>query len=670
MTYLTDFRRPIKQLAKKLYKYPENPAIPSKETTLTPRAVSTETTDRTGFKNRTNFDLVSTDLHRRAEYLTKGAKETTNVEGLVKFDDILPYGLTEEQEDELVKLEATRLIAVVDDDQVISFQGGGVLDTHKDRVFQNLSDVADQMICCLSICMHDNEVLMLDHCKSLYDVDILYGARRTLSERLDSSEPQRNPSKLMRDNTKVYNALVDYLTAVVARLCIRSLGLETFHTLCISGSSRLSTKLKILSLDSVGNGEKALQLGLDTVDKVNAKDRLHELEAMDIPTDFMNDWDELKYNKGGKVNKRAFKTVGDLDRMQYSAEMSHFRSLLNRILSFILANIKGSNKLTTSGTTASLDDFSVSTLVYGAGSSNHPTLLTLAISPIAKQHLFHIQAPKQKGTARAHERAGTDLVAKELSIETGRRMMQELDEKVRGQWVIDEDAIIIRCDMYVWTVLGLCLLLLIGGFTAAFTIGDRIPGVDPFGIATFCWLLAGFIVLVCKSVLVENWPWRDFLSRRCVCRSVTELNSVTSVEPQHIITYLLHNENSTILYVKGPFNTFFDRKSPSGSSGFAIDVKPTLRTLLLSGLIMVKVATVNGPALTSLSVRKGEQYVSLSHTYDSGPERLRLICYEIPREETQSGSRANDGLDLVFKPYQVEWYRIFGMYNKLDSTFR
>lgn len=50
-----------------------------------------------------------------------------------------------------------------------------------------------------------------------------------------------------------------------------------------------------------------------------------------------------------------------------------------------------------------------------------------------------------------------------------------------------------------------------------------------------------------------------------------ELPSVTRVGEQDIITYLLHNESSTIPVTKGPYKAIFVR---AGESGFSIDVKP------------------------------------------------------------------------------------------------
>ena len=88
-----------------------------------------------------------------------------------------------------------------------------------------------------------------------------------------------------------------------------------------------------------------------------------------------------------------------------------------------------------------------------------------------------------------------------------------------------------------------------------------------------------------KSLLVENWPWQDFVLGQVVCRSDSELHTVTRIPEQDIIAYLLAYEYNTILDTRGPYNKIFERR---GTSGFSIDVKPTLRTWLISGVIVVR----------------------------------------------------------------------------------
>jgi hypothetical protein len=97
------------------------------------------------------------------------------------------------------------------------------------------------------------------------------------------------------------------------------------------------------------------------------------------------------------------------------------------------------------------------------------------------------------------------------------------------EWDIEENSVRVKYAQYVYTVLTVCGILVAGGLTAGFTVGQRLRGVDPLGIATFSWIFAGFIILIAKSIRMNGWPWRDFLLGRVTCRSLSELRVVTSV---------------------------------------------------------------------------------------------------------------------------------------------
>lgn len=86
-------------------------------------------------------------------------------------------------------------------------------------------------------------------------------------------------------------------------------------------------------------------------------------------------------------------------------------------------------------------------------------------------------------------------------------------------WKIHEKSVIVSCSTYVWSVLSLSLILVLGGVTVPFTGRVHLQGVDPFNIATFVWLLVAFILLVAQSRYVPYWAWHDFLHRRIVCRN-------------------------------------------------------------------------------------------------------------------------------------------------------
>ncbi|KAK0725881.1 hypothetical protein B0H67DRAFT_472884, partial [Lasiosphaeris hirsuta] len=118
---------------------------------------------------------------------------------------------------------------------------------------------------------------------------------------------------------------------------------------------------------------------------------------------------------------------------------------------------------------------------------------------------------------------------------------KQLEEEMRT-WDIEQYTISIKCTRYVYTVIGCAALLVVAGLISAFTIRERIEGVDPFGLANFSWLLAAFGILIAKSIRVTEWPWRDFLLGRVTCRTLSELQSVTSTNEQDLILCLLTHE--------------------------------------------------------------------------------------------------------------------------------
>lgn len=258
--------------------------------------------------------------------------------------------------------------------------------------------------------------------------------------------------------------------------------------------------------------------------------------------------------------------------------------------------------------------------------------------------------------------ASSPNIGDELRENRLRQLTEEMD-----QWVYDENSVIVNCELYVWSVIAVATALVLGGLAIGFAVGDRLTGVDPFNITTYAWVLAAFVILISKSIQVENWPWRDFLLRRVKCRSVSELQSVTGINDQLIMAKLLHDERGTILNTRGPYNSVFERKS---EDGFPIDRPLTTRTLLLSGLTLMKVMTPQGHALVCLDARRGTDLAVVEHRGLDGKDHL--VCENInrPRSHTskQSGSLQSVKLPLTKSP-QVRWKKVQGVYNILGAVF-
>ncbi|EEY18401.1 conserved hypothetical protein [Verticillium alfalfae VaMs.102] len=153
-----------------------------------------------------------------------------------------------------------------------------------------------------------------------------------------------------------------------------------------------------------------------------------------------------------------------------------------------------------------------------------------------------------------------------------RRKIFEMAQDEYNTWVVDENSIVVPYKQYAWSFLGIAATLVIGGLAFGFSIGERIEGVDPFNISVFCWGLAAFMLVLVKAVRVEYWSWHRFLRGEVACRSITEVVSVTGMNPQVLLVILLRLDDRMFLQTRGPFNTMFRRHTDDPQSGFSINV--------------------------------------------------------------------------------------------------
>jgi hypothetical protein len=187
--------------------------------------------------------------------------------------------------------------------------------------------------------------------------------------------------------------------------------------------------------------------------------------------------------------------------------------------------------------------------------SYHSDVRPLSKSLMAQGRLHSLS------TKRLYRTQQWDSMEEEEKSEVMRKAenARSLLEKQVKDWVFEETAIRVKCKAYVLTILLVCSILVIRGILAGLLVGERIAGVDPFGISTFIWVVAGFVILVAKSIRVNDWLWRDFMFGEVPCRSVSELHSVTGMKEQEILGYLLSRESLNILITQGPFNQAFVR---------------------------------------------------------------------------------------------------------------
>ncbi|XXG94684.1 Chitinase 4 [Hypoxylon texense] len=254
-------------------------------------------------------------------------------------------------------------------------------------------------------------------------------------------------------------------------------------------------------------------------------------------------------------------------------------------------------------------------------------------------------------------------------IQQHQRELDNISNKMKG-WVMEEKGVLVKCKVFVYTTILLCALLVAGSAAAGMTIGRRIPGVDPSNIATYCWVLAAFVLLIVKSFRVRDWPWNDFLHGRVLCKSVSELSSVTGIGEQLILAKLLQDESISFLRTRGPYNTIFHHSS---EDGFSIDRPISIWAMLLSGLIMIEVELARGRGLVCLDLRRGTKYGRIQNLGD--PEFTSDAKFIYCNRLLDTGDRDtymhtyDDANKIRLTKGNMTWLRAHGFYGNKHAEF-
>lgn len=174
-----------------------------------------------------------------------------------------------------------------------------------------------------------------------------------------------------------------------------------------------------------------------------------------------------------------------------------------------------------------------------------------------------------------HERVGEVL-------EAYRRRKTEIDS-----WTVTQDSVRVSTRRYSSVALAIAVGVIVGSVPLPFVVQDQLPGVDPFQLVMFSWLVVGAFLVAAKSRYVENWPWHDFLRMQVVCHSVTELAKAGRVDQQAVLLHLLFHEYRHPLAFHGPYPGVFRHHADSG--GFNVDVPTEHATLMAAGFIVLEI---------------------------------------------------------------------------------
>lgn len=594
----------------------------------------------------------------------------------------------------------------------------------------------------LSVCVHDNELVLLEHQPPLANKELFLGSHRSLLRNFDPEEGIirfDKKIKLTQHNDEVYQDLVNYLTATLARLLVRTVTGRFWVDNCLITIAKFSAKLKVLGNDlpravsltieayrevqirldeltrahpggklvpapesktkmeaGAGDGPSAvagLDIGqfdrsgaryfivLDAFDRgiasllincladiswneeVEQTADMFETSAVIFDTGFRGMRTQMCHERDGSIGVAAERNVihcagvaFDVCRETWTAQPSaegHLSKCTK--LDWNWTGLTDSEDLETSlpgsRSWTAMKEVITALVPYLMFCGIFPTSLSqfarqvIHISDTTNPAKFYAQqsclaaarfrtsqyegSPQNRAIsyraqvqnvydtpmAREGALAGVEgdpgspssLELRRRHQATKERFRQAVDEV--EQWVVDERSIVITSLWYSWIVLAAVGVLVCGG-VALVAVEDRIAGVDPSNLSVLVWTAAGFLMVYFKSLRVENWPWRDFLRGRVVCRSISEVHAVTKMDPQVLLAILMRFESRVMLGKCGPFRGIFRRKV---EDGFAIDVPPTTITAAAGGYIFVRILGIEGPALAGLQCIKRGLYNSINH---------------------------------------------------------
>jgi len=649
-------------------------------------------------------------------------KEGYEMRDLPKFNDLTLYDVSEEQEMNLWKLEVRRLVAAVKSEAPVLLEGPeewyGSADSEG---YNRLHVLATAMKHALDICVHDNELVMLEHRPSMMSGDTFALSYRNLMRNFDPDEGTVRFDKQMKlasHNDEAYHALINYLTATMACVLVRTIRGKFWAENCLSTLAKFASKLKVVAQDLPAAVSRTIEAQNDlNVRLGQISSRMNNLLARVAEAGKGKDEDEniaMEDNSGARYFNVVYMfnagittmLSGCAAQLRWDEEVEQTADLFETSAVIYDTGFRGSRTLLCQERDGAIAAGSTRNMILCAGavfdvcreiwsslpSTEYPvgdrttlvwnwtvldhtgaldasapgrktwTMMRDVIGCLVPYSMLcgyvpsgisgfaraamHVSDPtnpakffRQKPcltaarlrtsqfeensasrAARAHGHpqrfqnvydtpmavegalAGIECDTPAAQAEALRQRYRNTREKYAkaiaevDKWVVDEGSVIVTSVWYSYIVLAAVGILICGG-VALVAVQDRIGGVDPSNLTVLVWTAAGFVMIYFKSRRVENWPWRDFLQGRVVCRSVSELHAVTKVDKQVLLAVLMRYEVQVILNKCGPFRGLFDRKD---GGGFSIDVPPLNETARAGGHIFIGVDTAQGPALVDL----------------------------------------------------------------------
>ncbi|PVH68760.1 hypothetical protein DL98DRAFT_662021 [Cadophora sp. DSE1049] len=307
--------------------------------------------------------LAAANLH---ENFVRGQIVLTK---LPKFDDTTHYGINANKEKDLLRLEIRRLIKDVTSVAPLLFDSDKILGSTTPEAYRIISNVADQIVCNLSVICHDNQLILFENCRqsgALAEAAKLFrttrGSLRKRFQPNDKVKP-REPEHIKpeADNMKVYFALVDYITSTVARVLLHLATSKSWRDSTLAILSRWSVKLKALIFNPAEYTLQALSDGEGIIQQLNTSEDRESVRVLRI----------IGRDDKDVAEDVAFGLHEETDATQlYYSFCASYRHYLHSIVSSATLSLHSNKAFMTQPST-----FEVCSLVYETGHSRSLTML-------------------------------------------------------------------------------------------------------------------------------------------------------------------------------------------------------------------------------------------------------------------------------------------------------
>ncbi|KAI0968814.1 hypothetical protein F4678DRAFT_474217 [Xylaria arbuscula] len=312
--------------------------------------------------------IKTTRIHK--SFRLPSAAPGIKITDLPNLESVTEYGVSEEIEETLWVIEATRLVKAVTSDAPLEFTGSQNFTSDTSSSYDILASLADQVWLALNIDIHDADSSLVNHAKSL--VSELEKARMILEHYCDEENDAAQKEEMTPENRRDFFNLVDYCTAVIARVVCASAEGKSLHVNILAYLARVSTKLKVLStnlrhfaqisLDNAPTGHKFNHRGYTGLrgrpggnDEGPDFEILRGLRTMDF----------------GEFKTSESHSREDAVRKMYYMQCAKYRAGIHILLRIIIVSLRGTSHLSKSP----LSSYEICAIVYGTGFEGLPTLV-------------------------------------------------------------------------------------------------------------------------------------------------------------------------------------------------------------------------------------------------------------------------------------------------------